>query len=209
MNATARYTADKCEVWVPTQDGEASFAATMAASGLPADKCEVYKINLGGGFGRRGAFQDYVHQAVKIAKEMPGTPIKLLWSREEDMVQGRYHPVMMAKLVGAFDKDNNLTGLHVRLSGQSILASVRPQVLEAGEGPRPALVPGHLPVGRARVRLHDAEPADRPCDAQPARPAGLLARREHQPELPSSWNASWTSSPRPQARTRSSSGASS
>ena len=77
MNATARYTADKCEVWVPTQDGEASFAAVLAASGLPPEKCDVYKINLGGGFGRRGAFQDYVTQAVLIAKEMPGTPVKL------------------------------------------------------------------------------------------------------------------------------------
>jgi isoquinoline 1-oxidoreductase beta subunit len=134
MNATARYTPEKCEVWVPTQDGEASFAAVLAASGLPADKCEVYKINLGGGFGRRGAFQDYVHQAVNIAKQMPGTPVKLLWSREEDMVQGRYHPVMQCKLVGAFDKDNNLTGLHMRLSGQSILASVRPQVVEQDKG---------------------------------------------------------------------------
>src|SRR5215213_2712979 len=111
MNATARYTADKCEVWVPTQDGEASFAAVLAASGLPADKCEVHMLDLGGGFGRRGAFQDYVHQAVRIAKEMPGTPIKLLWSREEDMAQGRYHPITQCKLVGAFDKDNNLTGL--------------------------------------------------------------------------------------------------
>ena len=134
MNATARYTPDKCEVWVPTQDGEGSFAAVLAASGLPADKCEVYKIHLGGGFGRRGAFQDYVHQAVQIAKEMPGTPVKLLWSREEDMVQGRYHPVMQCKLVGAFDKDNNLTGLHMRLSGQSILATVRPQVVEQDKG---------------------------------------------------------------------------
>src|SRR6185295_6095617 len=72
MNATARYTPDKCEVWVPTQDGEAPFAAVLAASGLPADKREAYKINLGGGFGRRGAFQDYVPQAIQIAKEMPG-----------------------------------------------------------------------------------------------------------------------------------------
>lgn len=147
MNATARYTPDKCEVWVPTQDGEASFAAVLAASGLPADKCEVYKINLGGGFGRRGAFQDYVHQAVKIAKEMPGTPIKLLWSREEDMAQGRYHPVMQCKLVGAFDKDNNLTGLHMRLSGQSILASVRPQVLEQQKGRDPLSFQGVFESG--------------------------------------------------------------
>ena len=147
MNATARYTADKCEVWVPTQDGEASFAAVLAASGLPAEKCEVYKLDLGGGFGRRGAFQDYVHQAVRIAKEMPGTPIKLLWSREEDMAQGRYHPVMQCKLVGAFDKDNNLTGLHMRLSGQSILASVRPAIVEQQKGRDPLSFQGVADAG--------------------------------------------------------------
>jgi isoquinoline 1-oxidoreductase beta subunit len=134
MNATARYTPDKCEVWVPTQDGESSFAALLSASGLPADKCEVYKINLGGGFGRRGAFQDYVTQAVRIAKEIPGTPVKLLWSREEDMRQGRFHPVMQCKLTGGFDANNNLTGLHMRLSGQSILAAVRPAVVEKDKG---------------------------------------------------------------------------
>jgi isoquinoline 1-oxidoreductase subunit beta len=135
MNATARYTADRCEVWVPTQNGEAAFAATLAASGLPADKCEVYKINLGGGFGRRGAFHDYVTQAILIAKQMPGTPVKLLWTREEDMTHGRYHPVMQCKLVGAFDPGNNLTGLHMRLSGQSILSVVRPEALQQGRDP--------------------------------------------------------------------------
>jgi isoquinoline 1-oxidoreductase beta subunit len=137
MNATARYTPDKCEVWVPTQDGEASFAALLSASGLPADKCEVYKINLGGGFGRRGAFQDYVTQAVNIAKQIPGTPVKLLWSREEDMRQGRFHPVMQCKLTGGLDAGGNLIGLHVRLSGQSILAAVRPAIVEKDKGRDP------------------------------------------------------------------------
>ena len=132
MNATAKYTADKCEVWVPTQNGEAAFAATLAASGLPADKCEVYKINLGGGFGRRGAFHDYVTQAVRIARQVPGTPVKLLWSREEDMVQGRYHPVMQAKMRGGLDANGNLVALHMRLSGQSILSAVFPQNLQDG-----------------------------------------------------------------------------
>ena len=135
MNATAKYTPDRCEVWVPTQNGEAAFAATLAASGLPADKCDVYKINLGGGFGRRGAFHDYVTQAVLIAKQVPGTPVKLLWTREEDMQHGRYHPVMQCKLVGAFDAGNNLTGLHMRLSGQSILTAVRPEALQQGKDP--------------------------------------------------------------------------
>jgi isoquinoline 1-oxidoreductase subunit beta len=132
MNATAKYTPDRCEVWVPTQNGEAAFAATTAASGLPADKCEVYKINLGGGFGRRGAFHDYVTQAVLIAKQIPGTPVKLLWTREEDMTHGRYHPVMQAKLTGGLDANGNLVGLHCRLSGQSIVASVFPQLLQDG-----------------------------------------------------------------------------
>src|SRR5499425_760229 len=132
MNATAKYTADRCEVWVPTQNGEAAFAATLAASGLPADKCEVYKINLGGGFGRRGAFHDYVTQAVLIAKQVPGVPVKLLWSREEDMTHGRYHPVMQSKLTGGLDANGNLVGLHLRLSGQSILTAVFPQNLQDG-----------------------------------------------------------------------------
>jgi isoquinoline 1-oxidoreductase beta subunit len=135
MNCTARYTPDRCEVWAPTQDGESTLAVVVAASGLPTEKCEVYKINLGGGFGRRsGLHQDWVRQAVLIAKQAPGVPIKLLWSREEDMRQGRYHPVMQCKLTGGFDANNNLVALHMRLSGQSIFAAVRPQMVEKDKG---------------------------------------------------------------------------
>ena len=102
---------------------------------------------LGGGFGRRGAYpDDYVTQAVLIAKQMPGTPIKLLWSREEDMAQGRYHPVMQCKLVGGLDASGNLTGLHMRLSGQSILAAVRPEVVQAQKGRDPLTLPGRVRV---------------------------------------------------------------
>ena len=148
MNITVRYTPEKCEAWGPTQNGEGAFAAILAASGLPADKCDVYKIPvLGGGFGRRGAFQDYVIQAVRIAKEMPGTPVKLLWSREEDMVQGRYHPVMQCKLVGGLDASGNLTGLHMRISGQSILAAVRPEVVQAQKGRDPLSFQGVFESG--------------------------------------------------------------
>jgi isoquinoline 1-oxidoreductase beta subunit len=131
LNATALYTSDKCEVWCGTQNGEAAFAAVLEASGLPADKCDVHKQLLGGGFGRRGQ-TDYVRQAVLIAKQMPGTPIKLLWSREEDMQHGMYHPITQCKLTGGFDADNNLTALQIRLSGQSILFSLRPEALVNG-----------------------------------------------------------------------------
>jgi len=134
MNATALYTPDKCEVWTSSQNAEAAFGATVQTSGLPANKCEVYNTLLGGGFGRRTR-SDYVIHAVNVAKSMPGTPIKLINSREDDMTNGVYHPVTQCKLVGAFDKDNNLTGMHMRISGQSILAYARPEAMEAGKDP--------------------------------------------------------------------------
>ncbi len=134
LNATALWTADKCEVWTGTQNGEAALAAASEAADLPVAKCDVYKMMLGGGFGRRGR-ADYVRQAVLVAKQMPGTPVKLVWSREEDMQQGNYHPTTMCKMTGGLDKDGNLVGLHVRISGQSILASLAPQSLQNGMDP--------------------------------------------------------------------------
>lgn len=147
MNATAVWTPERSDAWVPTQDGEASLAAVIDASGLPAAHCDVHKINLGGGFGRRGAFQDYTRQAVLIAKQMPGTPIKLIWTREEDMTQGRYHPVMACKLTGTFDANRQLTGIHMRLSGQSILSAVRPAVVEQQKGRDPLVFQGVADTG--------------------------------------------------------------
>src|SRR3954466_280800 len=148
MNITARWTPEKCELWGPTQNGEGAWAQALAASGLTADKVDVYKTMLGGGFGRRGAYpNDYVNQAVLIAKQMPGTPIKMLWSREEDMAHGRYHPIMQCKLVGGLDEKGNLTGFHMRLSGQSILAAVRPEVVAAQKGRDPLSFQGVFESG--------------------------------------------------------------
>jgi isoquinoline 1-oxidoreductase subunit beta len=134
LNATALYSADKCDVWCGTQNGEAALAAVLEASDLPAENCDVHKLMLGGGFGRRGQ-TDYVRQAVLIAKEMRGIPIKLLWTREEDMTHGRYHPVTQCKMTAGFDADNNLTALHMRISGQSIQATLRPAGLVNGMDP--------------------------------------------------------------------------
>ncbi len=134
MNATAKWTAERCEVWVPTQNAEASLAATAEAAGLPVDKCDVYAEYLGGGFGRR-ARNDFVTQAVIIAKSMPGTPIKLVWSREEDMTHGFFHPVTQCKLTAGLDAQGNLNALHMRISGQSILATVAPQNIRNGRDP--------------------------------------------------------------------------
>jgi len=135
MNATAQWTPERCEVWTPTQNGEAALAAAAEAAGLPPAKCEVYKLHLGGGFGRRGAVHDWVRQAVAIAKELPGTPVKLIWSREEDMLHGRYHPVTQCKLTAGLDAQGKLTGLHMRISGQSIVAGIFPQNIKDGKDP--------------------------------------------------------------------------
>ena len=144
MNATAKWTPTRCEVWTPTQNGEAALAACAEAAGLTPSQCDVYKVHLGGGFGRRG-MTDYVRQAVAIAKEMPGTPVKLLWSREEDMLHGRYHPVTQCKMTAGLDAQGNITGLHMRISGQSILAEVAPQSIVNGKDP--AVFQGLNPPG--------------------------------------------------------------
>ena len=180
MNATARWTPERCEVWCPTQNGEAALEATAEAAGLPPTKCDVYKIHLGGGFGRRGAFHDFVKQAVAIARQLPGTPVKLLWTREEDMQHGHYHPITQCRLVGGLDDKGELTGLHVRISGQSILASVNPKLDDQRHGY--LHLPGPAARRRSRHQLHGAEPAGGARHAQPAGAARLLARRERQPE---------------------------
>jgi len=136
MNCIARVTAEKAEAWAPTQNAEASLAALSEASGLPLNKCEVYRPDLGGGFGRRGGTQDFVHQAVAIAKEFPGTPVKLIWTREEDTAHDFYRPISQCKLTAGLDTDGNLTGLQIRVSGQSINAWLAPTLPVGGPNER-------------------------------------------------------------------------
>jgi isoquinoline 1-oxidoreductase beta subunit len=115
MNCTARWTSDKAEVWVPTQNAEASLAKLAETAGLPLEKCDVYVTDLGGAFGRKGGQQDYVAQAVNIAKQFPGTPIKMIWSREEDQSHDFYRPVSQCYMKAGLDNKGNLVGLTLRL----------------------------------------------------------------------------------------------
>ena len=136
MNATVRLSADKAEVWVPSQNVEASLAALSEASGVPLAKCDVHRLDLGGGFGRRGGTQDFVHQAVAIAKEFPDVPVKLIWSREEDQAHDFYRPISQCGLSAGLDADGKLTGLHVRVSGQSINATLNQAAIVNGQDMR-------------------------------------------------------------------------
>jgi isoquinoline 1-oxidoreductase beta subunit len=125
MNCTAHVTPDKVEIWVSSQNAEASLAAAAAAADMPTSKVAVHRTHLGGGFGRRGGTQDYVRLAVLVAKQLD-RPVQLVWSREEDIQHDFYRPVSMAKMTAGLDAAGNMTALKVRISGQSIAASLFP-----------------------------------------------------------------------------------
>jgi isoquinoline 1-oxidoreductase subunit beta len=153
------------EVWTSTQNGEASLAAAAEAAGLPLEQVEVHKAMVGGGFGRRGAPQDYVRQSVAIAKQFPGKPVKLIWSREEDMQHGFYRPASLVRMKAALDAEGKLVALQTRVACPSILALLRPEGIEKGIdstavrtfSDSPYVIPnqqvdyamrnGHVPVG--------------------------------------------------------------
>ena len=131
QNCAAHVTADRAEIWAPTQDGETALAIAADAAGLPASKVVVNKMMLGCGFGRRGIFQDFVRQAVLIAKEV-GQPVKLVWTREEDIRHDFYRPVAAARMTGGLDADGALIAFNIRTAGQSIIAAVSPRVMQFG-----------------------------------------------------------------------------
>jgi isoquinoline 1-oxidoreductase beta subunit len=136
MTATVRYTPDKAEAWTSTQNAEASMAALAETCGVPLDKCEVHTQDLGGGFGRKGGTQDYTRQAAAIAKQFPGIPVKMIWSREEDQGHDFYRPISQCKLSAGLDAQGNLTAMHIRISGQSINAWLAPGAIKDGKDVR-------------------------------------------------------------------------
>ena len=136
MNATVKISGDRAEAWVPTQNGEGSHAALSEATGIPLANCEVYKLDSGCGLGRRGATQDFTTYAAKVAQKFPGVPVKVIWSREEDMTQDFYHPIAMAKMTAGLDATGNVTGMHIKVSGQSINARAAPQNIKDGKDER-------------------------------------------------------------------------
>jgi len=136
MVCTARITADRGEIWVATQNQESALAALAETSGLPLAQCEVYNHDLGGGFGRRVTVPDFIRQSVSIGRQFPGVPVKMIWSREEDQAHDFYRPISQCRLSAGLDAKGNLTGLHVRVSGQSINAALAPAAIKDGKDVR-------------------------------------------------------------------------
>ncbi|HXW48031.1 MAG TPA: molybdopterin cofactor-binding domain-containing protein, partial [Xanthobacteraceae bacterium] len=125
QTCTAHVRADGVEIWVPTQNPATALATAALAAGVPNEKVTVHRLMLGGGFGRRAPIQEYVRQAVDIAKEFE-EPVKLLWTREQDIAHDLYRPFGMARLTAGLDEEGMPLALAIRLAGPSFVASLVP-----------------------------------------------------------------------------------
>ncbi|WP_050928052.1 xanthine dehydrogenase family protein molybdopterin-binding subunit [Aestuariivita boseongensis] len=112
MNATARFTGDALEIWCGTQAPTLVQWDCAKRAGLETDQVTVHTTYLGGGFGRRAEL-DFANLATQVAMAMPGTPVQLTWTREEDMTHGFYRPAAVARMSGAV-----LDGQAVMIDGQ-------------------------------------------------------------------------------------------
>src|SRR5215471_6669065 len=119
MNCTADVKAGSCDVYVPTQGQTASHMAAIGASGLPMDKVKIHTTYLGGGFGRRGE-ADFVAEAVETSKAV-GAPVKVIWSREDDMQHDFYRPISYARMTGAIDASGKPLVFTQHLVQQSLM----------------------------------------------------------------------------------------
>jgi isoquinoline 1-oxidoreductase beta subunit len=133
MNCTAYVTADKCEIWVPTQNQTGVLKVAEKITGLKPDQIHVNTTYLGGGFGRR--FEtDVVEEALQLSKAT-GRPIKLIWSREEDVENDLYRPANCCKIEGGIDGRNRLIAWSHKVVVPSIFSRVFPQMMKNGIDP--------------------------------------------------------------------------
>jgi isoquinoline 1-oxidoreductase beta subunit len=141
MNATALYSGDRLEVWAGNQAPTYFRMKCAEAAGLESDAVKVHVTNLGGGFGRRGEF-DYGVIATKVAKTMPGTPVQVTWSREEDMTHDMYRPGAIARFKGAV-QDGKAVALDGGIAAQSVIQSTLMRLMGMeGGGPDKVHVEG-------------------------------------------------------------------
>jgi len=124
MNCTARVDATGCDVWGPTQGQELAQLVVAQVLGLPRDQVRIHRTLLGGGFGRR-LLADFVVQAVLVAKAI-GRPVKVVWSREEDLRRDFYRPAVLHRITAALDPTGDVLGVAHKLVSPTILAHVFP-----------------------------------------------------------------------------------
>ena len=157
MNFTADVRKDSCLVYGPTQFQQLAVGVAAAASGLKPEQVTVRTTFLGGGFGRR-IDVDYVAQAVEISKAMGGGPVKLVWTREDDMTHDFYRPVSYHQLSGALDAEGRPVVLKFHLTSPSVTSRLFPPVVKEGIDPfmtEAGAVPYDIPNQLADVVIHD------------------------------------------------------
>ncbi len=118
MNATADVRADGCDVYAPTQGQTGAQDAAMKLTGLPRERVKVHTTYLGGGFGRRGN-TDFVVDAVECSKAV-GKPVKVIWTREDDMLHDQFRPATYNRLRGGVSADGKIVAWEHRIAGASI-----------------------------------------------------------------------------------------
>jgi isoquinoline 1-oxidoreductase subunit beta len=130
MNCTVHVQKDSCDIWVGTQVPTLAQAAASKLTNLPIEKVKVHNRLLGGGFGRRLETDGIVH-AVKVAKQVDG-PVKVVWSREEDIQHDMYRPYYYDRLSAGLDADGKPVAWTHRVSGSSIIARYIPPLFKDG-----------------------------------------------------------------------------
>lgn len=103
MNCVVYFTGSECDLWFGSQMPTSDQHETAAALGIPPEKVRVHTLYAGGSFGRRACPGDYVMDAVAIARQMPGRPVKMVWSREDDMRNGKFRPMAVHRVEAALD----------------------------------------------------------------------------------------------------------
>ncbi|MCC5870808.1 MAG: xanthine dehydrogenase family protein molybdopterin-binding subunit [Gammaproteobacteria bacterium] len=164
MNCTAWLHDGICDVWVPTQGPDIVQAVAAEAAKLPRNKVHVHSTLMGGGFGRRG-IPDYAAEAVEVAR-LAGRPVKVVWSREDDMRHDFYRPATCNRLRAALDDNGTVTGWEHRLVGPSIIGTLVPDFLGAL---MPTWVPGGVTnvlgrAGGAVIRGRDSSSTEGAAD---------------------------------------------
>lgn len=131
-NCTARFDAGRLELWAPTQVQDRSLRTAAATAGIAPEAVTLHTFLLGGGFGRR-LMDDGIPAAVQCAMALPGTPVKFLWRREDEMERGYYRPAQMARLTAALDGDGRLAAMAIRTAGPSMRREFTPGSLKDGD----------------------------------------------------------------------------
>jgi len=123
LNCVAKVTADGCEIWNGEQFHTGDQVAISKQLGIRPDQVKLNMLYAGGSFGRRAnPKSDYLLEAVSIAEKRPGTPIKMVWSREDDMLAGQYRPMYVHRISGGLDADGNIVAWQQHTVGQSVIA---------------------------------------------------------------------------------------